>query len=95
MSFLELAAPGRVFRIPPIDFGRDEAFLLAAGPRSSTGYDLRIVAVRDEGGRVVVVVRERTPKLGEPVRARVTYPFRLIVFPRSSKPVRLHWLGRP
>ena len=41
-------------RVPAIDFSRDEAVLLAPGPRSSTGYDLRVLSVTDEGGRVVV-----------------------------------------
>jgi hypothetical protein len=70
-------------------------YLIAAGPRSSTGYDLRIVRVRDEDDRVLVVVREQTPSLGDPVQARVTYPFRLIALPRNDKPVKLKWLGRP
>jgi hypothetical protein len=56
---------------------------------------LRIEAVRDYGGRIDVVVHEQTPSLGDPVTARVTYPFRLIVLPRSDKPVKLKWPGRP
>jgi hypothetical protein len=92
---LERANPGRQLRVPPIDFTRREAYLVAAGPRSSTGYDLRIVRVQDAGDHVVVVVRERTPSLGDPVQARVTYPFRLITLPRSDEPVKLKWLGRP
>jgi hypothetical protein len=87
--------PGRELRLPPIDFARREAYLVAAGPRSSTGYDLRIVSVRDTGGHIVVTVHERTPTLGDPVRARVTYPFRLIALPASDKPVKLKWPGRP
>ena len=92
---LEQANPGRQVRLPPIDFARQDVYLVAAGPRSSTGYDLRIVRVQDDGDRVWVVVRERTPSLGDPVNARVTYPFRLITLPRDSKPVKLKWLGRP
>jgi hypothetical protein len=92
---LERANPGQQLQVPPIDFTRREAYLVAAGPRSSTGYDLRIVRVQDAGGHVVVVVRERTPSLGDPVQARVTYPFRLITLPRSDEPVKLKWLGRP
>jgi hypothetical protein len=92
---LERANPGRELEVPPIDFSSREAYLVAAGPRSSTGYDLRIVRVQDVGGHVVVVVRERTPSLGDPVQARVTYPFRLITLPRSDEPVKLKWLGRP
>jgi hypothetical protein len=87
--------PGRPINLPPIDWSQQEAYLVAAGPRSSTGYDLRIVRVRDEGDRVLVVVHEQTPSLGDPVEARVTYPYRLIALPRTAKPVNLKWLGRP
>jgi hypothetical protein len=95
LDVLERANPGRQVRLPAIDFTRQEVYLVATGPRSSTGYDLRIVRVQDDGDRVVVVVHERTPSLGDPVRARVTYPFRLIALPRSNKPVKLKWPGRP
>jgi protease stability complex PrcB-like protein len=87
--------PGRELHLPAIDFTRREAYLVATGPRSSTGYDLRIVSVRDTGGHIVVTVHERTPALGDPVRARVTYPFRLIALPASNDPVKLKWPGRP
>jgi PrcB C-terminal len=86
--------PGRKLTVPPIDFADREAFLVAVGPRSSTGYALRIVRVHQIGGHVDVVVREQTPSLGEPVRARVTYPFRLLVLD-SDKPVHLKMMGRP
>jgi PrcB C-terminal len=86
--------PGVVIHLPPVNFATHETFLVAAGPRSSTGYALRVVHVYEHGDHVQVVVRERTPSLGEPVRARVTYPFRLISLP-SHKPVHLKWLGRP
>jgi hypothetical protein len=92
---LERMNPGRTINPPPVDFRREEVYLVAAGPRSSTGYDLRIVRVQDDGDHVTVVVRERTPSLGDPVQARVTYPFRLIALPRSDEPVKLKWLGRP
>jgi hypothetical protein len=87
--------PGRTIRLPAIDFQRRELYLVAAGPRSSTGYALDIVSVRDLGDRVVVVVHERTPSLGDAVHAQVTYPFRLISLPRNGKPVQLRWPGRP
>ena len=87
--------PGRPIKLPAIDFASREAYLVAAGPRSSTGYELEIARVTDTGSRIVVTVHERTPSLGDPVRARVTYPYRLITLPRSSKPVKLKWPGRP
>jgi PrcB C-terminal len=95
VEVLERNNPGRRIDLPVIDFSRQEVYLVAAGPRSSTGYDLRVVRVEDEGGRIVVVVHESTPALGDPVTARVTYPFRLIALPRSDTPVKLKWPGRP
>lgn len=87
--------PGRRLRIPRIDFARREAVLVAAGPRSSTGYELRVLSVRERGGRLVVTVHERTPSLGERVMPRVTYPFLLLSVPRSDKSLLLKWPGRP
>jgi hypothetical protein len=92
---LERNNPGRPIRLPDIDFARQSAYLVAAGPRSSTGYVLRIVSVEDRGSEIVVEVREQTPSLGDPVAARVTYPFRLLALPRTDEPVKLKWLGRP
>jgi len=64
--------------------------LITAGPRSSTGYSLDVVRAEVERGRVYIVVREVT----EPGRAKITYPYRLLVFPKIDKPVHVHWEGR-
>ncbi len=95
LDVLERNNPGRTIRLPNIDFERSEVYLVAAGPRSSSGYELQMLRVQDLGDHIVVVVHERTPSLGNAVQARVTYPFRLIALPRSSKPVKLKWPGRP
>jgi PrcB C-terminal len=87
--------PGRPPVLPPIDFSRESAYLVAAGPRSSSGYELQIVSVQDEGDEIKVVVRERTPSLSDHVIPGVTYPFRLLALPRTDDPVKLKWLGRP
>jgi hypothetical protein len=79
---------------PRIDFTRDEAVLLSAGPRSSTGYRVEIVNAVRERGRIVLTLRERTPSLADPGQPRVTYPYRLLVFHRTDVPVYVHWLGR-
>jgi len=94
-DYLAKLMPGRAPAVPQIDFSRREAILIAVGPRSSTGYALRIVKVRETINRIAVTVRERTPSLGEPVVARLTYPFRLITIPRSRKRLLLHIAGRP
>jgi hypothetical protein len=95
LDVLERNNPGRTIRLPSIDFSHREIYLVAAGPRSSTGYGLEVVRVRDEGDHIVVVVHERTPSLGDPVQPRVTYPFVLISLPRTKEPVKLKWPGRP
>ena len=94
LGVLERNNPGRRIHLPPIDFARQETFIVAAGPRSSTGYALGVVRAEQKGGHVVVTVHERTPSLGEPVQARVTYPFLLLALD-SDKPVHLKWPGRP
>lgn len=79
---------------PRIDFTRDEAVLLSAGPRSSTGYRIDVVRAVRERGRIVLTVREQTPSLSDPGRPEVTYPYRLVVFHRTDVPVYVQWLGR-
>ena len=93
-DYLRAVMPGRAPATPRIDFRRDEAVLVGSGPRSSTGYDLRVVRVEERGDTVDVRVREETPSLGEPTEARITYPYRLIVFKRIDKPVHVIWEGR-
>ena len=70
--------------------GREERVLITAGPRSSRGYSLTIERAEVERSRVYIVVRE----LDEPGRAEITYPYRLLVFPKVDKPVHVHWEGR-
>lgn len=94
-QFLARAMPGRAPQTPRFDFSHDELLLVAAGPRSSTGYSVAIEGVVDEPSRILVRAREHTPSLGDPVAPRVTYPYRLIAFPRSDKSVFVEWQGRP
>lgn len=79
--------------VPPIDFGRELAVLLALGPRSSTGYRIDVENVTDERGRVVIVAREHSPHLGQSVTPRVEYPLKLLVLRDAGKPVALKWVG--
>jgi hypothetical protein len=78
---------------PRVDFSRRQVLLVSPGPRSSTGYEVEIVSVREQGGKITVRIRERAPRLGEPVEARVTYPYRLLSLPASDD-VYVDWLGR-
>lgn len=88
-------ALGASATVPPIDFGRREAVLISAGPRSSTAYSLDVLRVTEERRRIVVTIRERTPTLARPGAATLRFPFRLITIGRSDKPIELDWKGRP
>ena len=98
VAFDELAplrgALGASATVPPIDFERRRAVLVAAGPRSSSAYALDVLEVREERRRVVVTIRERAPTLARPGKPQLAFPFRLLTLPRSDKPVELNWQGR-
>ena len=89
-----VATYGRHPRPPGIDFSRREAVLVAAGPRSSTGYSLQVDSVTERGNSVDVVVREQTPTLRDHVTPRLTYPLLLITIPTSHKHVHVRYAGR-
>jgi hypothetical protein len=80
-------------RVPVVDFERRQVLLVSPGPRSSTGYSLEVLEVRERDGSVTVTVRERTPELGERVEPRVTVPYRLLSLP-AGRDVYVDWLGR-
>jgi hypothetical protein len=78
---------------PAVDFSTRQVLLVSTGPRSSTGYSLEVLSARERDGKITVRVRERSPRLSEDVRPRVTYPYRLISLP-AGKDVYVDWLGR-
>jgi hypothetical protein len=79
---------------PAIDFTRRQAVLIAVGPRSSTGFSLHVESVTERGGRIDVVVRERTPTAVTHVVPELTFPFRLITIPANRKHVHVRYAGR-
>jgi protease stability complex PrcB-like protein len=87
---LDLILGSRRYVIPP---GR-MTVLISPGPRSSSGYSVRVVSVTEQRRRIVVRVHEDTPRLVDRVRPVVTYPYRMIVIPLLPKPVRVSWEGR-
>jgi hypothetical protein len=88
--------PGeRVPTPPPIDYRHRIAIVFSPGPRSSTGYSVRVARIVDEGDRITFHFRELTPHLGEHVVAKLTYPYRLITIPATHKPLRFAVEGRP
>ena len=86
-----LGAPG----VPPFDFARHRLILVAAGPRSSMGYGVKIVRITERRSTIDVLARETTPSLDTRIVPGVTSPYRLIAIPATSKRVYVQWQGRP
>lgn len=94
VKVVDAAMPGRAPAPPPVDWNRLETVMIAVGPRSSTGYSVHVLRVLERRRSITVYAREQTPSLGDPVRAQVTYPYRVITIPRSHKPVYIKLQGR-
>jgi len=77
----------------PVDFSTRQLLLISPGPRSSTGYSVRILSVTERDDAITVKVRERTPTLADHVEPRVTYPYRLLSLPAGNA-VYVDWAGR-
>ena len=82
-------------KMPPLDFARRRLILVAAGPRSSTGYGVEIVRITERRSTIDVLARETTPSLRDNTTPRLTSPYRLITIPATSKRVYVQWQGRP
>jgi PrcB C-terminal len=92
-KLFEVATYGSHPAAPRLDFTRNEAVLVTVGPRSSSGYSLHVVRAAADGS-LNILVRERTPSLGDKVVPRVTYPYLLLVLPKSGKHVSVRYAGR-
>jgi PrcB C-terminal len=79
---------------PRFDFAHRRLILVAAGPRSSSGYGVRIASVTDRRGGVRVLARETAPSLAQRVVVGLTSPYRLITIPATRKRVSVQWEGR-
>ena len=94
-EFLRAEAAGRLPPLPPIDYRRERATVVSPGPRSSTGYRVDVVRVTTSEDGTLVLLRERTPSLGDDVDPRVTYPYRLLAIATTDDEIAFRWLGRP
>jgi PrcB C-terminal len=95
VRLLEATMPGRAPKPPSHNWARDQVVVFALGPRSSTGYSLRILRVVERRRGIYVYAREETPSLGDPVKPRITYPYRVLSMHGSAKPVYVKLEGRP
>jgi hypothetical protein len=82
-------------RVPPPEFNHGIVLVVAVGPRSSTAYSLQVLRVTEQRNRVRIKLRENTPTIANPGKIRVTYPYRMITFPKTHKPTFVTIEGRP
>jgi PrcB C-terminal len=95
VRYLARTFPQEPPKVPPFDFARRRLILVAAGPRSSSGYGVEIVRITERRSTIDVLAREVTPSPGDRTSARLTSPYRLIAIPATSKRVYVQWQGRP
>jgi hypothetical protein len=95
VRYLARTFPAGPPNVPPFDFARRRLILVAAGPRSSTGYGVQIVRITERRSTIDVLAREVTPSLGSRAAPELTSPYRLIAIPATSKRVYVQWQGRP
>ena len=93
--FLARIFPRGAPEFPRVDYTRRRLVLVAAGPRSSTGYRVEILRATEHRGAIRIAAREVTPALGRRVVAKLTSPFELITIPATAKRVYVQWQGRP
>jgi hypothetical protein len=91
---LEATMPGRAPNLPPHDWAHNQVVVIALGPRSSTGYSLRILSVVERRRGIYIDAREQTPSLGQSVKPRVAYVYRLLSMHGRAKPVYVKLRGR-
>ena len=91
---LDATMPGHAPKPPKLDWNRDQVVVISLGPRSSTGYSLRVDRVVERRRGIYVYAHEQTPSRGEPVEAHVTYVYRVLAMHGRAKPVYVKLRGR-
>lgn len=69
------------------DFTQKRVLGLLAGPKPTSGYDIKIQSVIEDDCQILVQYSERVPDVNEVVLQTITYPADYIVLPKSTKPI--------
>ena len=69
------------------DFTQKRVLGLLAGPKPTSGYDIKIQSVIEDDCQILVQYSEKVPGANEVVLQAITYPAEYIVLPKSTKPI--------
>ena len=75
---------------PAVDFNSRMVVGVFLGSKPSTGYQVEIVAVRTDGGTLIVDYVEGQPARGMVTAQILTEPFHLVAVPRHTGPVKFN-----
>lgn len=79
---------------PSVDFTKATVVGVFLGSRPTAGFDVRITAVKQERGHVVVEYAERTPAPGVMLAQVLTSPFHLIRIPHDTGEIEFRKVAR-
>lgn len=69
------------------DFTQKRVLGLLSGPKPSSGYEIKIQAVRENDCEILVEYSEKEPNPEEGVLTVITYPSDFVLLPKSNKPI--------
>ena len=72
---------------PDVDFSQQMAVVALMGRQATAGYDIQVTEVRDTGKYTSVYVQQTTPVPGSVVAQVVTYPYHIVLVPKTIQPV--------
>lgn len=87
-GFLEFWSQYGIGTPPSIDFERESVAAVFLGPKPNAGYGVKIVSVTVSDGQTTIAYTRLLPNPERDYAAVITYPFDLVVFPRSLQDVR-------
>jgi len=72
---------------PLPDFTQKRVLGLLSGPKPSSGYEIKIQAIRENDCEILVEYSEKEPSPDEGVLTVITYPSDFVLLPKSNKPI--------
>jgi len=75
------------FAVALPDFSQKRILGLLAGPKPSSGYDIKIQSVIEDDCQILVQYSEKVPDSNSGVFTVITYPADYVILPKSDKPI--------